>query len=629
MDVTPPDAKSKGTLFGGVTDWYQSHVIENQNMAISVISVFSDSSEDSVGTLVGRVILFGTIPTTILDTTPVITPPTTQTNTTLIPIEIPIIAPTIPPSPDYTPVSPDYSPASDTEFDPSEDPSSDHIPPLPAILPFLSSADDTTDSDTLDTPPSPTHGIPFTKTTLSTQRSPTASGSLRRRVMVLAPGEPIPHGRPYRYHLNGPVHMMTVRKRVRPLPTHRLVVRHLVDYSSSDHFSSDDSSSDSSSSSSSETSSDSLANSLSDSASSRSSSDHSLPPSPSGTRSSHRLCSLVPSIHHSSAISKRPSHDSSFPSRSRKRSRSSIASVPLYSPTLEALSYARADLLPSPKRIRSPETATDLEDCSKDSFEPYVPREVGLGVDFKDESSEPSRSRRADLEMDVDVVRSDGIEIDPEIQAKIDEYFAYAYALGDRGVDDRVVVKAADREVERVTHPVMPEDTPKPAQEGVVEVTSKALGYLVQRIVGADTAVTVLTKRVTELERDNRRLRGTVSVESQRVDQLQRGMTLLWKMPNTRSGASRTREGVNEQSDHRMAEALRAHNGGNGNGGNGGNRNKDNGGNGNGGNGENRNGNRNGNHGMNYGGFMPVARECTFQDFLKCKPHNFSGTKGI
>ncbi|GKG61180.1 hypothetical protein Tco_0616996, partial [Tanacetum coccineum] len=33
--------------------------------------------------------------------------------------------------------------------------------------------------------------------------------------------------------------------------------------------------------------------------------------------------------------------------------------------------------------------------------------------------------------------------------------------------------------------------------------------------------------------------------------------------------------------------------------------------------------------GMNYGGFMPVARECTFQDFLKCKPHNFSGTEGV
>ncbi|GJT61844.1 hypothetical protein Tco_1005377 [Tanacetum coccineum] len=65
------------------------------------------------------------------------------------------------------------------------------------------------------------------------------------------------------YHLNGPIHMMTVRKRVGPLPTYRLAVRHSVDYSSSDHFSSDDSSSSSSSSSSSETSSDSFADALS------------------------------------------------------------------------------------------------------------------------------------------------------------------------------------------------------------------------------------------------------------------------------------------------------------------------------------------------------------------------------
>nr|GEU89238.1 retrotransposable element Tf2 [Tanacetum cinerariifolium] len=67
-------------------------------MAISVISVSSDSSEDSVGTPARRVILLGTIPTTISGTTPVITPPTTQTDTTVIPIETPIISPTIPPS---------------------------------------------------------------------------------------------------------------------------------------------------------------------------------------------------------------------------------------------------------------------------------------------------------------------------------------------------------------------------------------------------------------------------------------------------------------------------------------------------------------------------------------------------
>ncbi|GJX08661.1 hypothetical protein Tco_0196593 [Tanacetum coccineum] len=55
-------------------------------------------------------------------------------------------------------------------------------------------------------------------------------------------------------------------------------------------------------------------------------------------RASHQLCSSVPSIPHSStAITERPSHSSSA---------------------------ARADLLPSQKRIRSSDSATDLEDCS-------------------------------------------------------------------------------------------------------------------------------------------------------------------------------------------------------------------------------------------------------------------------
>ncbi|GJU38839.1 hypothetical protein Tco_1191796 [Tanacetum coccineum] len=296
-------------------------------MAIFVISVSSDLSKESVGTSTRRVILFGTIPTTIPDTTPSVIPPSTHIDTALTPT-----------SHDYTPASPDYSPASDMEFDPSEDSSSDHIPPLPAISPFLQT------------------------------RSLVASGALRRRVMVLAPGKPIPYGRPYSYHLNGPIHMMTARKRVGPLPTHRLAVRHSVDYSSSDNFSSYDSSRDSSSSSSLETSSDSSADALSDHASSHSSSDHSLP---------------APS----SAISDRPSHDSSFASPSRKRSRSLTASIPLSLPISGALSYARADVLPSPKRIRSPDSATYLE-------------------------------------------------------AEIDECIAYADALRDRGIDTRVVVEA-------------------------------------------------------------------------------------------------------------------------------------------------------------------------------------------
>ncbi|GKG31724.1 hypothetical protein Tco_0426674, partial [Tanacetum coccineum] len=72
---------------------------------------------------------------------------------------------------------------------------------------------------------------PFTEITASTQRSPIIP---RRRVMIISPGQPIPHGRPYRYHLNGPVHMITARKKVGPLPTHRLAMRHYADHSSSD-----------------------------------------------------------------------------------------------------------------------------------------------------------------------------------------------------------------------------------------------------------------------------------------------------------------------------------------------------------------------------------------------------------
>ncbi|GKE35149.1 hypothetical protein Tco_1454471 [Tanacetum coccineum] len=53
----------------------------------------------------------------------------------------------------------------------------------------------------------------------------------------------------------------------------------------------------------------------------------------------------------------------------------------------------------------------------------------------------------------------------------------------------------------------------------------------------------------------------------------------------------------------------------------------DNGNDGNG-NGENGNGG-NGNPNENGKGDRPVARECTYQDFMKCQPLNFKGTEGV
>ncbi|GJV22148.1 hypothetical protein Tco_1371168 [Tanacetum coccineum] len=301
--------------------------------------------------------MFGIIPTTIPDTTPVITPPTTHTNTTVIPTETPIIAPTIPPTSDYTPASPDYSHASDSESGPSKDPSSDHIPPLPATSPFLLSADDTTDSDTLDTPPSPIY-----------DSSSKASSD---------------------FHL--------------------------------------DASSDSS-----------LGHSLSD---------HSFPDLPS--------------------TSARPSC---------KRRRSPMASVPALPLVFEALSPVRANLIPSPKRVRDFGYSADVE---------VDPRETSLRDDVIVRGN-----KEPHLEQD----------IDPEIQAEIDECFAYADALRDRGIDARVVVEAVDR---------------KESETGVIEGVQREQGH---RIVGVESAVTALTKMIAELERDNKRLKGTVSVESQRVN---------------------------------------------------------------------------------------------------------------
>ncbi|GKB93548.1 hypothetical protein Tco_0979685, partial [Tanacetum coccineum] len=404
-------------------------------MAISTILISLDSSEDSVGTPSGRVLWFGRIPTTVPATTPTIDPPFIHDDTPLIPTETPTI-----------------SPITST------------IPPIahPTHYTSLFIHTDSFDDDTPDTPPSPTHEIPPVEVAPPTgQILPAPFGVRRRRVTIVSPGQPIPYGRPYRYHPNGPVHMITARKKVGPLPTHRLAVRHSVDYSSSHHFISDDSSRDSPSDSSSDSSSDAYP-------------------------ILHLLCSSVPSIPYSSAaITERPSH-SSFAGPSRKRSRSPTTYVLIYSPILGVLSSVRADLLPPRKRIRSSDYVTDLEVSSDESSESSIPRETGsrVDVDARD-SDEPY------LEPD----------IDPEVQTEIDECIAYVDALRAGGIDARVVVETG---------------------EGAIEVTYVTLGDLGHKIVATGQQSVILSERISELERDNTRLRGTLDVASQRVTRLQR-----------------------------------------------------------------------------------------------------------
>ncbi|GKF78250.1 hypothetical protein Tco_0230720, partial [Tanacetum coccineum] len=143
--------------------------------------------------------------------------------------------------------------------------------------------------------------------------------------------------------------MMTMRKKVGPLPTHRLTVRHSADHSSSES-------------------------------------------------------------------SSEPSTDF------HKRRRSPMTFVPALSPISGALSPVRADLIPSPKRVKDSGYLADVE---------VDPREISLRDDaIVRVSDEPH------LEQDTD----------PDIQAEIDGCIAYADALRDRGIDARVVVEAIDRD---------------------------------------------------------------------------------------------------------------------------------------------------------------------------------------
>ncbi|GJW14068.1 hypothetical protein Tco_0018201 [Tanacetum coccineum] len=197
--------------------------------------------------------------------------------------------------------------------------------------------------------------------------------------------------------------MMTARKRVGPLPTYHLAVRHSADHSSSD--SSSDFHSDASSDSS-------LGHSLSD---------HSSPDLPS--------TSVGPS---------------------RKRRRSPTTSILALSPVSGALSLVRADLIPSPKRVKDSGYLADVE---------VDPREISLRDDvIVRVSDEPH------LEQD----------IDPEDSR---------WRFSSTGVRGPVEVR-----VERVMHPVMPEDIPEPTQEGAVEIIKGVQREQGHRIVGVESA---------------------------------------------------------------------------------------------------------------------------------------------
>ncbi|GKE97479.1 hypothetical protein Tco_0020830 [Tanacetum coccineum] len=205
-------------------------------MAAPIISISSDSFEESVGSHAPRVILFGVIPAII----PVIP------KVPIIPAD-PIVTPEVGTVPVVSPTGVldlvDYSSSSDS------DPSKDSLPPapdLPLVSPFLCSDDSEADGESEPAEQRPVSSSHDTLASLSEfSLAPVVAppGIRRRPAILVRPGEAIPFDRLYCTHINGPRKLLTVRKRVRPIPARRLAWRRVSHHSSDRHSSPDSSSS--------------------------------------------------------------------------------------------------------------------------------------------------------------------------------------------------------------------------------------------------------------------------------------------------------------------------------------------------------------------------------------------------
>ncbi|GKF46627.1 hypothetical protein Tco_0136429, partial [Tanacetum coccineum] len=180
-------------------------------MAASAIAIFSDSSDESVGSPPSRDILFVDIPTVIPSIS--VVAPKTSTFAPVISSATLVVETNLVASPTRLC---SLVPYSDFDSDsPDEMDSLEYITPLPATSPFLyTNSFEAFDSS--NGPPSQDLYV----ATVSCQ--------------------------PYRTRPNGPQRVMTARKRVGPLPARRLAWRRVSPYSSDHRPSSSSSSSDSS-----------------------------------------------------------------------------------------------------------------------------------------------------------------------------------------------------------------------------------------------------------------------------------------------------------------------------------------------------------------------------------------------
>ncbi|GJV97024.1 putative reverse transcriptase domain-containing protein, partial [Tanacetum coccineum] len=560
-------------------------------MAAPIISISSDSSEESVGSHAPRVILFGTIPA-IISVIPKV--PIAPAN--------PIVAPEVGAVSVISPTGVldlvDYSSSSDS--DPSE--------------------------DSLLVAPEHESLTPSSEFPLAPVVAP--PGIHRRPAILVRPGEVIPFGRPYRTHLNGPRKLLTTRKRVGPFPARRLAWRRVSHRSSDRHSSPDFTSDSSSSSSSSDSPSDISSGSSSDSSSVHSSGQsHSGPStrvasprlvdSPVRTTQcseaymrwrSAPLSTLYPPTTSESSpdSSSERSLDSSLPSAgpSHKRCRSPATLVPSSTPVLGLIAPALADLPPR-KSFR-------------DSYSSEVSGEEHMEMGIADAKTVAdlgiSDRVRAPTKDGIDL----GVEVDTSDIREDEEEFEAEASEG--GTMEIVVDPLATGDISE------PTGGDAPDLEGTLYDMSHYMSEVpLDRITEFETAQRQLEAGQLDASRESC-LHRHMALSQEEFRQVRRDRDdtrrrLRRTMTITRSGM--TSEAIEELVNQRVEEALAAYEATRAANALEAESQSQNGSDGDNGNGRNRNPNE------NDRGVRPVARECTYQDFMKCQPLNFKGTEGV
>nr|GEZ71740.1 hypothetical protein [Tanacetum cinerariifolium] len=148
--------------------------------------------------------------------------------------------------------------------------------------------------------------------------------------------------------------------------------------------------------------------------------------------------------------------------------------------------------------------------------------------------------------------------------------------------------------------------------DGSLEVMQSGLDMIMQELYDhiVEIQSAVMLEMISTLERDNMRLRGITMPTATHFGMAQAAINkmiakcvaeALEAYGATRNPVTKTKM-ENKQQDYNVEDNV---------------------------NNGNSNGNGNGNPHVNNEGVVPVTREFTYQDFLKCQPLNFKGTKGV